>query len=468
MRSIWRLALPLMVAGLTQITLNVVDTVLLARLSTSALSAFALAAPVYLVALVIVRGWATAVQVMVARHHGADRHGEVVQVVRTGVLTSAAAGAAVGAVLYLTAVPVLTVLGAGHDLIGPGADYLRVLSFAVPFAAVSFTLQGACAGIGATRVSMYTALLANAVNLPLGLLLIFGADLGVTGAATATLAATAAGTGYVLVYARTRFPHARAVPTVRITRSLWRIGWPEMCAMGIGYLNEALLAAFAARMGTHDLAAYRIVDNLTLVLFTVLTGAATATTILAGQALGAGDRDGAEAWRRAGLRLLTVLHLVPSAVVLLVGGPLTSLIAADPAVADRAWSAIPLALFSLAPLLAALAYGAALRAAGDTRSVMVASVLGDYAALIPLAWLLGVHLDLGLPGLYLAWTAFGILYSLLLRRRHRQAAARRSGDGGGGDQLSGGEPGVDGVHGDEGRGVRPSCPARRAGGPPGS
>ncbi|MFI1279435.1 MATE family efflux transporter [Streptomyces sp. NPDC020858] len=62
-----------------------------------------------------------------------------------------------------TAGPVLSLLGAPDDLIGPGAASLRAMAFAVPFAAVSFTLQGACAGIGATRVSMYTAL-----NLPLG------------------------------------------------------------------------------------------------------------------------------------------------------------------------------------------------------------------------------------------------------------------------------------------------------------
>ncbi|RFS81333.1 MATE family efflux transporter [Actinomadura spongiicola] len=422
MRPVWRLALPLMIAGLTQITLNVVDTVMLARVSTSALSAFALAAPIYLVALVTVRGWATAVQVKVAQHHGAGRPGEVARVVRTGVLTSAVAGVAVGALLFLIAAPVLTVLGGADDLTGPGADYLRVLAIAVPFAAVSFTLQGAFAGVGVTRVSMYTALLVNAVNLPLGLLLIFGADLGVTGAAAATLAATAGGTAYLLVTARARFSRVPPAPTgsAEITKGLWRIGWPEMCAMGIGYLNEALLAAFAARMSTSDLAAYRIVDNLTLVLFTVLASAATAITILAGQSLGADDRDRADAWRRAGLRLLTVLLLVPSAVVLLAGRPLISLIASDPAVSDRAWTATPLALFSLAPLLAALAYGAMLRAAGDTRSVMVASVTGDYAVLIPLAWLLGVHLDLGLPGIYLAWAAFGTLYSLLLYRSHRR------------------------------------------------
>lgn len=41
-----------------------------------------------------------------------------------------------------TAGPVLSLLGAPDDLIGPGAASLRVMAFAVAFAAVSFTLQG--------------------------------------------------------------------------------------------------------------------------------------------------------------------------------------------------------------------------------------------------------------------------------------------------------------------------------------
>ncbi|WP_158566858.1 MATE family efflux transporter [Actinomadura craniellae] len=411
-----------MVAGLTQIILNVVDTVMLARLSTAALGAFALAAPVYLVALVVVRGWATAVQIQVARHHGAGRPGEVARVVRVGVLVSLAAGTAVGAVLYAAATPFLTVLGASAELVGPGAGYLRVLAFAVPLAAVSFTVQGACAGVGVTRVAMYHALLVNAVNLPLGLALIFGAGFGVTGAAVATLVATGTGTAYLLGYGRARLPRVPDGPiaAARTARGLWRIGWPEMSTMGIGYLNEALLAGFAARMGTHDLAAYRIVDNLILVLFTVLVSATTAVTVLAGQELGAGDRERADAWRRAGLRLLVVLLAVPLAAVLLAGRPLISLVTTDAAVADLAWSIAPLALLSLAPLLAGMAYAAVLRAAEDTRAIMIASVAGDYVALIPLAWLLGVHLDLGLTGLYLGWTAFGVLYSLLLHLRYRR------------------------------------------------
>ncbi|GII89276.1 MATE family efflux transporter [Sphaerisporangium siamense] len=429
MGQVWDLALPLLVAGLTQIVVNLVDTVLLARLSPVALGAFALAAPVHLIGLVIVRGWATAVQVRVSRAHGAGRPGEVAQIVRAGLATSVMAGVAVGAVLFVTAGPVLALLGASGELIGPGVAYLRVLALAVPFAAASFTLLAACSGIGVTRASLYNAVLVNVVNVPLGVLLIFNAGLGLTGAALATFAATAAGTGFLLIYSRARLPRAAAGETPEggqargVIAGLWAIGWPEMGAMGVGYVNEALLAGFAARIGTLDLAAYRIVDNLLLLVFTMLSSAATAITILAGQALGRGDHAHAEAWRRTGAQLLLIMLAVPSAVILVLGRPLLSLITGD-AVAALAWAAVPLALLSMAPMVLAMSHAALLRAAGDSRGVMIVSVACDYAVLIPLGWVLGVLFGLGLPGLYAAWIAFAVLFAALLHIRSRHQARR--------------------------------------------
>ncbi|GAA0937270.1 MATE family efflux transporter [Nonomuraea longicatena] len=415
----WALTVPLLVAGLTQIIVNIVDTVMLARYSTAALGAFALASPVYLVALVVVRGWATAVQITVAQAHGAGNPAAVVRIVRVGLATSFGAGIAVGAVLAAVAEPVLIVLGAPPELVGPGVAYLRVLAFAVPFAAASFTLQSACSGIGVTRAAMWHALLVNAVNLPLGLWLIFSAGLGVTGAALATLASTSVGAAFLLVYARARLPRGTGAgfDGAPVAGRLWRLGWPEMGAMGIGYLNEALIAGFAARMGTPELAAYRVVDNLLLIVFTVMASASASVSILAGQAVGAGQPELAVRWRRTGLRLLLLVYAGPAALILAGGTALPTLFAGGPEVAALAWSAVPLALLSLAPMVPAMVYGSYLRALGDTRSVMIANVAGDYLVLLPLSWLLGVHLGLGLTGIYAAWIAFAVILTALLRFR---------------------------------------------------
>ncbi|MET9693430.1 MATE family efflux transporter [Streptomyces sp. NPDC006514] len=121
------------------------------------------------------------------------------------------------------------------------------------------------------------------------------------------------------------------------------------------------------------------------------------------------------------------LAVVPSAVALTFGRPLISLVTDDPQVIDRAWAATPLALLSPAPLAVGMSHAALLRAAGDTRAVMFATVTSGYLLLILLGWLFGVHAGLGLPGIYLAWIGFGLLYVALLRRRYRQRFASAAG-----------------------------------------
>jgi multidrug resistance protein, MATE family len=80
----WQVSWPVLVANLAQILLVVTDTVLLGRYSTEALGAIALAAPVYLVATVVVRGWGTAAQVLVARRYGVGQQAEVARVADVG------------------------------------------------------------------------------------------------------------------------------------------------------------------------------------------------------------------------------------------------------------------------------------------------------------------------------------------------------------------------------------------------
>lgn len=154
--AIWVVTYPLLITRFTQELLTIVDTALLGRFSTRALASVGLAAPVYIVATVVVIGWATATQMLTAQRYGAGQHAEVGKVTDVGVALSVVTGAAVGALLFTLTPGVISVLGGEEDLTAPSVTYLRILAFAVPFAAATFTLQGAYAGVGATGVAMYT------------------------------------------------------------------------------------------------------------------------------------------------------------------------------------------------------------------------------------------------------------------------------------------------------------------------
>lgn len=122
--------------------ITIVDTALLARFSTSALAAVALAAPVYLVAIMVVRGWATAVQIVVSRRFGASDHAAVAGITAAGLAAGVLTGTAFGGVLFLLAPTVLRLLGGDPALTAPGADYLQILAVAVPFAAATSSCRG--------------------------------------------------------------------------------------------------------------------------------------------------------------------------------------------------------------------------------------------------------------------------------------------------------------------------------------
>jgi multidrug resistance protein, MATE family len=421
----------LLLTQFAQVLLTVVDTALLGRFSTRALASVGLAAPIYLVATMAVRGWSTATQVLAARRYGAGEHAEVGKATAVGVALSVVTGIAVGGLLFALAPLVIDVLGGDEDLASPGTVYLRILAFAVPFAAATFTMQGAYSGVGATRAAMYTAFVINAVDIPLGLALIFGLRLGVVGAGLSTLLGTIAGACYLLWYGRARlaaeltmlrWKHLSAWRT--LTPRLWTIGWPEITMLFIGYFNEVILIGFVAQLGTVNVAAYRLLESITLTIYTIMATCGSGVSILAGQRLGAGAIEQALTYYRTGLTLAAVLAAIPAVPTLARPDLVFGLLTADPQVIAAAVKTTPLAVLGLTPLLFSMNLTGVLRAAGDTRTVMIASLAGDYLVLVPLAWLFALPLGLGLNGIFLGWTGFGLVFLAVLRWRYRQGTWR--------------------------------------------
>lgn len=425
--AVWVVTFPLLITYLTQKVLITVDTALLGRFSTSALASVGLAAPVYIVATVVGFGWATATGVFVAQRYGAGDRAEVGRVTDVGLALSVLTGAGVGMVVFAVAPLLIGVLGGEADLTGAAVTYLRILAFAVPIAAAISTLQRAFSGVGATRVAMYTALVVNAVDIPLGVVMIFGLGWGVVGAGVSTVVGTVAGLGFMIWHGRRRLPAElgflrwRHVSTLRpLVPRLWPVAWPQSTWLVIGYLNEVILVGFVAALGSVEVAAYRVLFSVIDLIIYVAVACGAGVSILVGQRLGAGAPDEAVTYRRAGLRLAAVLTAVPAIATLLLPGPLFGLLTDDPAVLAMVVSTAALAVVPLVAVVLVENLGGTLQAAGDTRTIMIASLVCDFLILVPLAWLLALPLGMGLHGIFLAWIGwwFGVFGWLYTRYRH--------------------------------------------------
>lgn len=407
LRRILGLALPIVGGMVSQNVLNLVDTAMVGTLGNAALAATGLGGFAMFMSMALILGISTGVQTTAARRKGEGRHEETA-VVLNGALVLVLLVAPVFSVLIFFAVPVFYPwLNGDPEVIRQGVPYLQVRLLAIVFVGINFAFRGYWNAVDLSRLYMGTLVVMHASNIFMNYVFIFGnfgaPALGVTGAGLASALSTVIGASmYVLLglrYARAGgFLHG--LPARHVYSDLIRLSLPS------GIQQFAFAAGFVATywivglVGTRELAAASVLINVTLVAILPGIGLGLAAATLVGQALGRGDSADAEEWgwdvvkvACVALTLLGVpMWLVPE---LILGGfihdPLT--------VEVGSW---PMRLVGMTMLIEAvgLVLMHALLGAGDVRRVMVVAITLQWVVFLPLAFLVGPLLGLGLTAIW--------------------------------------------------------------------
>jgi putative MATE family efflux protein len=243
-------------------------------------------------------------------------------------------GLAVAGLLLLVAPRLLRLLGAVPELIDPGATYLRVRALGVPFLLLTFVGHGAFRGVSDTRTPLVVALVANVVNAVLTVGLVFGAGMGIAGAAWATVAAEVVAVAlFVALLGRTRLPlRGHGWPGRVQLRALTVVSRDLFLRTGGLLLGLLALTAAAARVGAVTAAAHQVLWQTFLLVSFLMDGLAVAAQAMVGTALGAGDADEARAVGRDVLRWGAGGGLVIGLLLLVGSGILPRLLTDDPTV----------------------------------------------------------------------------------------------------------------------------------------
>jgi len=441
LRDSWSVSYPLIVGSLSSTALTVVDAAILGRYGTEALATIALAAPVFVLASAAVVPWGTAVQVLVARWHGAEDRDRIARMLDVGLVACLAIGTALAAALAVAA-PLILRLLAGGDPPSDAVPVLQLLIAALPFIAVTAHYRGAFGGLGLTSVTMQVSLLVNVLNIPLDWIFVFGLDLGAVGSAIGTLSATAMGAAWIAWLARRRlnadYPfgrraHLRGSGDIR--GQLWRIGWPDVTFALMVYGADVLLATIVAAVGVTELAGYRLMIATVAVLWVFVFSCSSGISILAGQRLGAGEVDEAIAYARSGAVLMAGLCCAVVAFPLIAPDLYFGLFSGDAEVRSVAADAVLVLLILVPGMVVAMSLAGLLRAGGDTKGIMYAGALSQLLLAVPVAWAAVELLGLGLEGVYLGFAtgivARAVFTVMRFRSSHWRAACAPAEPGGG-------------------------------------
>lgn len=420
-RVIGGLAMPVVLANISQTLMGLVDTLMVGRLGTASLAAVGVATLIYSALATPIKSVDVAVQTFTARRVGQGRDREVGAVLLTGAAVAVLAGLLV-TMFGMTRPDWLMGLVARDAAVEElGVSYL-LWRFPGLLAFLLFFMQKAVFdGIGRTRLGMAIGIGMNLANVLLNWMFIFGKlgapQMGVAGAALAsTLSSALAALAFFVVAlnaeVRRRFRLVgRGNFRPELLRPFLKVAWPAAVQALGGLMAVLVFFVILGRISTVAVAAGNVVFRIAALSFMPGFGVGAALQTAVGQCLGRGDPRGAvrASWVGVGLSLV-FMGLFG---VLFWAWP-KSLMRAFTTSAELVEAGAPiLRLMGLIQVFDAvgLALAGSLRGAGATRQVMIVDVVAGWCLFLPTAYVCGVVLDGGLVGAWMGVLAWFTLYA---------------------------------------------------------
>ena len=409
-RAVFELAWPAMASTLLVNMFNLVDAFWVGRLGTEALGGMTASAFVVWCLHAVGQLVGTGVTAVVARRMGERDAGSAGIAAGHGLVLALATG---------TMLLVLPMQGQVLDILAlpPGArqaatDYLTPILWGFPLSTTWFALEAVFRGSGDTRTPMLVLGITLMLNAVLDPLLIFGWDLGIAGAAWATVLSHAVADALMLMLL-VRREVAPRLPRLqrRLFATVMRVGAPVAVSSFLFSVIYIGLTRIIAAHGDAALAAVGIGHRVEgLVYFTCL-GFSTSASALVGQYLGAGQPERAEraAWLSTRYAVLITASL---ALLFGLGAPLIFRVFSGDADVVREGSSYLriIALFEVGTALELVLEGA-FAGAGNALPPMLVSVPFT-AARIPLAYLLAARM--GASGIWWAISVTTAIKGLLM------------------------------------------------------
>ncbi len=408
-RAVFLLAIPMVLEMVMESLFAIVDVFWVTRLGPNAIATVGLTESMLTLVFSVALGISLSTTAMVARRVGEkDLPGATTAAVQA-IFLGIGVSLAIGLPAALFAHPLLSLMGADQTLIMTGHRYTEIVFGGVAVVVLLFLNNGIFRGAGDASIAMRVLWVSNLINLILDPCFIFGLgffpQLGVTGAAVATLIGRSCGVAYqfwMLTNGQARvhiqWRHIKLVPSV--IGSLMRVSSTGVLQFLIGHTSWLVLVRIISTFGSLAVAGYTIGIRIFMFIILPSWGLSGAAATMVGQNLGAKKPERAEraVYVTAGYN---AIYLVAIAMVLIFApNAVISFFSTDPVVAKYASDCLRIIGYGNLTYAFGMVMVQAFNGAGDTLTPTLINIVSFWLCEIPLGWYLANRTPLGVNGVF--------------------------------------------------------------------
>lgn len=399
------IAFPIVIQNLIASLVNMVDTVMIGRVGEFEIAAVGVANQLFFLFTILIMGFYSGAGIFISQFWGNKDKENIKRMLGLCILVGIIISIIFTFVALTIPEKVIRIFNRDSNVVGLGSDYLRIVGISYVFTAITFAFSSALRCIGKTLLPMLVSIVALLVNALLNYMFIFGhfgaPEMGVKGAALATLIARAVETVVLIIYVYIgKGTLAASIKemldfdksfVIKSFKTITPVVLNEIC-WGFGAVVYSIAYG---RIGTQAIASIQITSTISNLYMVLVFGMANAAAVMVGNLIGAGEEEkGREyAYRLSGLGAMTGV-LIAIIIALTAKGMLNIFKVSDTVVHDSLLILYITAVIMIMRVLNIILIVGVLRGGGDARYSLKLEAFTMWGIGVPLSFIGAVFLKL--------------------------------------------------------------------------
>jgi putative MATE family efflux protein len=412
--TLFALTWPIFIEVMLHMLMGSADTLMLSQYSDNAVAAVGVSNQILFLIIVMFGFIATGTTILVAQYLGAKNYKDAKEISSVSLSANLLISILISAVIVIASEDILLLMNLPRELLPEATIYLQLVGGFSFIQALIMTASAILKSYGYTRDTMYITIGMNIIHIIGNYLFIFGPFglpvLGVPGVAISTVVSRLIGLLVILYILKQRvhftinFKELFKLPTHHI-KNLLHIGVPTAGEQLSYNTSQMVITFFITMIGTEALTTKIYTQNLMMFMMLFSLAVSQGTQILIGYLIGARDYDAA--YKRglkslyAGIFISTLMAIIFS----LFSDSLLGIFTSNESILEIGGTLVLLTILLEPGRAFNMVLIGSLRAAGDIRFPTYMGILSQWGVSVPIAYILGIHFNLGLVGVWIAFIA---------------------------------------------------------------